>query len=221
MNNIVNQAVEAYIRDVLPKNEGLLAEMENFAALHHIPIVHREVAKLLEVITKINHTKAVLEVGTAIGYSSIIMCNAMEDGRVLTIEKRKDMVEKARDYIQKAGLEERIDILHGNAEEILPQLHRKFDLIFLDAAKGQYMEFLSSCIHLLEEEGVLISDNVLYKGMVASNAYVIRRKKTIVKRMRTYLDHIMHHPSLTSCLLPIGDGVAISYKGKEVKTWKK
>lgn len=221
MNNIVNEAVEAYIRDVLPKSEGLLVEMENFAALHHIPIVHREVAKLLEVITKINHTKAILEIGTAIGYSSIIMCNAMEDGRVLTIERRKDMVEKARDYIQKAGLEERIDILQGNAEEILPQIHKKFDLIFLDAAKGQYMEFLSSCIHLLEEGGVLISDNVLYKGMVASNEYVIRRKKTIVKRMRTYLDYIIHHPSLTSCLLPIGDGVAISYKSKEVKTWKK
>ncbi len=221
MNNIVNEAVEAYIRDVLPKNKGLLEEMEHFAEANHVPIIHPEVAKLLEVLTKIHKPQTILEVGTAIGYSAMILCSATDQGQLISIERRQDMIEKAQDYIQRAGLNNQIRILHGNAEEVLPTIDQKFDMIFLDAAKGQYMEFLSSCIHLLQEGGVLISDNVLYKGMVASNEYVIRRKKTIVKRMRTYLDYIMDHPNLTSCLLPVGDGVAISYKNKEADSCKK
>ncbi|MBB6214789.1 putative O-methyltransferase YrrM [Anaerosolibacter carboniphilus] len=221
MNNIVNEAVEAYIRDVLPKSKGVLKEMEAYAEVNHVPIIHPEVAKLLEVLTKIHKPQQILEVGTAIGYSAMILCNASDQGQLISIERRTDMIEKAASYIQRAGLENQIRILYGNAEEILPTIDQKFDMIFLDAAKGQYMEFLSSCIHLLREGGILISDNVLYKGMVASNEYVIRRKKTIVKRMRTYLDYIMDHTSLTSCLLPVGDGIAISYKNTEVNLCKK
>ncbi|MEW9121322.1 MAG: O-methyltransferase [Thermotaleaceae bacterium] len=213
MSNIVNPLIEEYIRSIIGKNEGLLKEMEDYADEHHVPIIQPEVAKVLEVIAKLSGANHILEVGTAIGYSSIILSNATaENTKITTIERRKDMIEKAQQNIKKAGLTERIRILEGNAEEILPSLTDSFDFIFLDAAKGQYMEFLSACIHLLHPKGVLVSDNVLYKGMVASNQYVIRRKKTIVKRMRTYLDYIMHHPTLTSCLLPIGDGIAISYK---------
>jgi predicted O-methyltransferase YrrM len=221
LNNIVNEAVESYIREILPKNAGLLEEMETYAEENHVPIIHPEVAKLLEVITKIHKPQQILEVGTAIGYSAIVLCSATEKGQLISIERRQDMIEKATSFIYRAGLENQIQILPGNAEDVLPTIDQKFDMIFLDAAKGQYMEFLASCIHLLREGGVLISDNVLYKGMVASNEYVIRRKKTIVKRMRSYLDYIMDHPSLTSCLLPIGDGVAISYKNKEVNLCKK
>lgn len=212
MSNIVNELVEEYIRNTLPENHGLLKVMEAYAADHHVPIVQPEVGKLLEVITKISGAKKVLEVGTAIGYSAIIFCKAMESGKLTSIERRKDMIEIAINNINIAGLREQIEILEGNAEEIIPTLQEEFDLIFLDAAKGQYMEFLSSSVDLLKKGGILISDNVLYKGMVASNEYVVRRKKTIVKRMRTYLDYIMHHPDFTTCILPVGDGVAISYK---------
>ncbi|WP_053957081.1 O-methyltransferase [Inediibacterium massiliense] len=215
MSNIVNELVEEYIRELLPEKNGLLKEMEEFAQIHHVPIVHPEVAQLLKVMTKINRTKSILEVGTAIGYSAIVFTNAMEDGKLISIEKREDMVDLARKNIEKAGLNSKIEVIQGNAEEILPNLDGKFDLIFLDAAKGQYMKFLSSTIDQLKPGGVLISDNVLYKGMTASNEYVIRRKITIVKRMRKYLDYIMKHPQLTTSILPIGDGVAISYKAEE------
>ncbi|TCO79081.1 O-methyltransferase [Marinisporobacter balticus] len=212
MSNIVNELVEAYIRDTLPQNEGHLKEMEDYARMNHVPIVQPEVAKLLEVITKINQTKSILEVGTAIGYSAIVFTRAMEDGKLISIERRADMVEIARENIKMAELDGQIKILEGNAEEVIPTLEGQFDLIFLDAAKGQYMNFLSESIDLLKVGGVLISDNVLYKGMIASNEYVIRRKITIVKRMRNYLEYITKHPQLTTSLLSIGDGVAISYK---------
>ncbi|QZY57001.1 O-methyltransferase [Crassaminicella profunda] len=212
MSNIVNELVEEYIRNILPQKDGLLKDMEEYAFKNHVPIVQPEVAKLLEVITKINQTKSVLEVGTAIGYSAIIFMKAMEDGKLTSIEKRNDMVEIARKNIEMAGLKGQIEVIEGCAEEILPTLKGKFDLIFLDAAKGQYMKFLSSSIDLLKKGGVLVSDNVLYKGMIASDEYVVRRKITIVKRMRKYLDYIMDHPELTTSLLPIGDGVALSYK---------
>lgn len=212
MSNIVNPLVEEYIRDILPSKEGLLKEMEEYALENHVPIVQPEVAKLLEVMTKTNQTKSILEVGTAIGYSAIIFTKAMEDGKLTSIERRSDMVEIARKNIEIAGLKDQIKIIEGCAEEILPNLQGKFDLIFLDAAKGQYMKFLSSSINLLKKGGILISDNVLYKGMIASDEYVVRRKITIVKRMRKYLDYIMDHPDLTTTLLPIGDGVALSYK---------
>lgn len=217
MSNIVNEFVEEYIREHLPPNNGLLKTMEDFAHIHHVPIVHPEVGKLLEVVTKIHGTKNILEVGTAIGYSAIILSKAMGDGKLISIERRKDMIERAQENIELAGLSDRIKIIEGDAEEILPTIEGQFDMIFIDAAKGQYMEFLSSCINLLKDGGVLISDNVLYKGMVAADQYVIRRKKTIVKRMRSYLDYIMHHPHLTTSILPVGDGVAISYKQEEEK----
>ncbi|MFZ5965923.1 MAG: O-methyltransferase [Bacillota bacterium] len=215
MSNIVNEHVENYIRSLIPENQALLQEMEDYAQTFHVPIVQPEVAKLLEVMIKSCGSKSILEVGTAIGYSSIILCTASKGGKVTTIERREDMIEKAKAYIQRAGLEDCIQILHGEAELVLPTLQGQFDLIFLDAAKGQYMEFLSLCIDRLKPGGILISDNVLYKGMIASDTYVVRRKRTIVKRMRSYLDYIMNHPQLTTCLLPIGDGVAISYMDEE------
>ncbi len=212
LSNIVNELIEEYIRNILPKRNKLLESIEDFALNNHIPIVQPEVAKLLEVMVKISNAKNILEIGTAIGYSAIILSNATNNGNVTTIEKRQDMINIARKNIQTAGLNEKISILEGDAQEILPTIQEQFDLIFIDAAKGHYMEFLSSSIHLLFSGGVIISDNVLYKGMTASNQYVIRRKKTIVKRMRAYLDYIINHPHLISCILPVGDGVAISYK---------
>ena len=122
-------------------------------------------------------------------------------------------MKEATGYIDEAGLKDRIKIIEGSAEEVLKYVDGKFDMIFLDAAKGQYMNFLESSIDKLKSGGVLISDNVLYKGMIAADEYVVRRKKTIVKRMRTYIDHINKKDELTTCVIPIGDGVAISYKG--------
>ena len=124
------------------------------------------------------------------------------------------MIEKAKENIKRAGMENNITILEGDAEELLPNVEGPFDMIFLDAAKGQYKLFYDMIIDKLKVDGLLISDNILYKGMVAHDDYVIRRKKTIVKRMRNYLDYISHCDYLDTSLIPIGDGVALSYKNK-------
>jgi predicted O-methyltransferase YrrM len=213
LSNIVDKLVEEYIREILPQNKGLLKELEEFAEKNNVPIIHPEVAKFLEVIIKTSNTRSILEAGTAIGYSALIFSNAMDNkGKIVTIEKREDMHKIALENIKKAGLESNIKALLGDASELLPKVEGKFDMIFLDASKGHYQEFLMSCIDKLNDNGIIISDNVLYKGMVASNEYVIRRKITIVKRMRKYLKYISNHPQLTTSVIPIGDGVALTYE---------
>jgi predicted O-methyltransferase YrrM len=213
LSNIVDKLVEEYIREILPQNKGLLKELEEFAEKNNVPIIHPEVAKFLEVIIKTSNTRSILEAGTAIGYSALIFSNAMDNkGKIVTIEKREDMHKIALENIKKAGLESNIKAVLGDASELLPKVEGKFDMIFLDASKGHYQEFLMSCIDKLNDNGIIISDNVLYKGMVASNEYVIRRKITIVKRMRKYLKYISNHPQLTTSVIPIGDGVALTYK---------
>jgi predicted O-methyltransferase YrrM len=219
MSNIVDNLVEQYIRKTLIKSTGLLEELENYANENNVPIVHKEVAELLKVMLKIQKPKRILEVGCAIGYSSILFANALEGNcEITTVERNEDMIKVAKENIKKAGFENVITILEGDAVEKLNEVEGPFDMIFLDAAKGQYKLFYDMVIDKLKIDGVLISDNILYKGMVASDEYVIRRKKTIVKRMRNYLDYICSCNYLDTSLLPMGDGVAISYKkNKEVK----
>lgn len=192
-------------------------ELEMYAKLNHVPIIHPEVAQLIRVLLNIAKPKRILEIGTAIGYSALIMASVIErDGRIISIEKREDMINMAEKNIHDSGYSDMIKIIKGEAEEVLPNINDEFDFIFIDAAKGQYMEFFPHCIRNLAEGGIILSDNVLYKGMVASDDLVLRRKKTIVKRMRSYLDYITSNKDLESSVIPIGDGVAITYK-KEVE----
>jgi len=213
MSNIVNEFVEQYIRDMLPQNTGIIKEMEDYAEENNVPIIQPEVAKLLEVIIKMSNIKSVLEIGTAIGYSASIFTRAMgKKGKVVTIEKSENMYKIANENIKKAGYESNIEVIFGDAKDVLPKIEGKFDMIFLDAAKGHYQEFFSLCFDKLKDNGIIVSDNVLYKGMIASNKYVMRRKITIVKRMRKYLTCISNNPDLITSIVPIGDGVALSYK---------
>lgn len=215
MGNIVNNLVEDYIRTTLKDKEGLLKELEEYASENNIPIVHKEVSELLKVLLKLQKPKRILEVGCAIGYSSILFASVLDDDvEIITVERNEKMIEKAKENIKRAGMENNITILEGDAEELLPNVEGTFDMIFLDAAKGQYKLFYDMIIDKLKVDGLLISDNILYKGMVAHDDYVIRRKKTIVKRMRNYLDYISHCDYLDTSLIPIGDGVALSYKNK-------
>lgn len=213
MNHINEEYIEDYIRSLLPCSKGILEDMEKYALDNHVPIVQPEVAQLLKVLLKVKKPKNILEIGTAIGYSAILMAeNTSDDCKITTIERRRDMVEKALDYISKTPYNDRITILEGEAEEVLLSLKDKYDFIFLDAAKGQYLQFFNRCVDLLESGGIVVSDNVLYKGMVATEKLVIRRKITIVKRLRKYLKHINEIEGYTSCIIPIGDGLAITYK---------
>lgn len=215
MSNIVNDLVEDYIRTTLKDKEGLLRELEIYADENNVPIVHKEVSDLLKVLLKVNKPKRILEVGCAIGYSSILFATTVgEEVRITTVERNEAMIEKAKENIKRAGFENNITILEGDAEELLANVEGEFDMIFLDAAKGQYKLFYDMIIDKLKVGGLLISDNILYKGMVAHDDFVVKRKKTIVKRMRNYLDYICNCDYLSTSLIPIGDGVALSYKEK-------
>ena len=213
MSNIVNDKVENYIRETLKPSQGLLRDLELYAEENSVPIIHKEVADLLRVILKLKRPKKILELGCAIGYSSLFFADVLDgDVEIVTTERNPIMLDRAQDNIMKAGMEDRIKILVGDAEETLKDLEGTFDMIFIDAAKGHYKMFFDMLIGKLNHGGIVISDNILYKGMIASDDYVVRRKKTIVKRMRTYLDYICDLEGISTSLIPIGDGLAISYK---------
>lgn len=218
MSNINEEYIEEYIRSILPDRPNYLLHMEEYADKYHIPIIEPEVAQLLSVMIKMTKPKKVLEVGTAIGYSALVMAYSSNNTiKIDTIERREDMIEIANKNIIKTRYKDNIDIIPGDAIDILPKLDSKYDFVFLDASKGHYLEYFNYCVQLLNIGGTIVSDNVLYKGMVANDELVIRRKKTIVKRMRKYLSHISKLDGYTSCILPLGDGVAITYKeGSEI-----
>ena len=210
-DNINYDYILRYIRDTLPESEGQLKEMEDYAKEHSVPISQPESIRFLEIIIKIANAKRILEVGSAIGYSAIRMSKAT-GGCVTTIELSDDMADIAEENIKKAGLSEKITLIRGDGREVIPEIEGEFDLIFIDAAKGQYQEFFNEAKRLLRVGGILVSDNVLFKGMTATDELVIRRKITIVKRLREYLTMLKENKDFATALLPIGDGVAISVK---------
>ncbi len=216
MSNINEDYIEDYIREVIKESSVFLKKLEEYAHKNHIPIIHPEVAQFLKVLIKIKKPKEILEIGTAIGYSAIVMAEAMDSyGKITTIERREDMINLAQSNFTECNLIERINVIHGDANEVLPKLQGSFDLIFLDAAKSKYMDFLPYFINNLTSGGVIISDNVLYKGMIANDDLVVRRQKTIVRRMREYLDYICNNEIFESSIIPIGDGVALTYKRED------
>jgi len=210
---ICYEYITEYIRNTIKDNQGILAQLEEYARENHVPIVQPEVAKLLTVLGCIHRPERILEVGTAIGYSAILLAGILRPGgKIDTIERYELMIERAKENIGKAGLGDTINIIPGDALEVLKCLDKRYDMIFLDAAKGQYPEFLPECLRMLSRGGLLVSDNVMYKGMIANDELVVRRKKTIVRRMRDYIDSICRDERLETCIIPIGDGVALSYR---------
>lgn len=207
-----------YIRSTLRQSEGLMKELELYAKEHHVPVITPEVAHLLTILGRIVKPSRILEIGTAIGYSSILLAGILAPGgRIDTIERQEEMLLKARENIKKARLENTISIIAGDAQEVLVCLDKQYDMIFMDAAKGQYPEFLPECLRMLKKGGLLVSDNVLYKGMIATDEMVARRKRTIVNRMRIYLNNLCENPELETSILSVGDGVALSYKLMETE----
>jgi predicted O-methyltransferase YrrM len=211
MSNITYDYMEQYIRSLVPENTGLLRELEIFAAQNNVPIIQKEVANYLNLMVDMKRPAKILELGTAIGYSAILMCEASgRNCEITTIERDPQMVEEAKKNIHQAGLENKIKILEGECLQVLENLDDEFDLVFMDAGKGHYNHFLPHCLRLMKLDGIMISDNVLYKGMVASKDLVIRRKITIVKRMRTYLNEICNNKELITSVIPMGDGIAVT-----------
>lgn len=210
-DNINYDYILRYIRDTLPQSEGIYKEMEDYAKEHSVPISQSESIRFLEVIIKIANAKNILEVGSAIGYSAIKMSNAA-GGNVTTIELSEEMANIAEENIEKAGLSDKITLIRGDARDVLPNIDGEFDLIFVDAAKGQYAEFFKNCKRLLRKGGIMVSDNVLYKGMTATDELLVHRKITIVRRLRSYLEMLKENEEFSTALVPIGDGMALSFR---------
>jgi len=210
---IVNPLIEDYIRSLIHVDDDYIKKLLAYAHEYHVPIVQPEVADFLEIFTRSHKAESVLEIGTAIGYSASIFAKGMAGkGKVVSIELKEELHQLAKENVSQMGVDTEFDFRLGDGREVLDELDEKFDIIFIDAAKGHYQKFFDKCFNMLNKGGVIISDNVLYKGMTAHDDYVIRRKITIVKRMRTYLKFISEHPKLKTTVLPFGDGVALSYK---------
>lgn len=212
MTNITEDYITEYIRNIIPESNIFFRELEDYAYFNNVPIVEPEVGQLIKVLIQIIKPMKILEIGTAIGYSALIMASSYQDSIITTIERNENMIKLAKKNIKDSCYSERIKIIPGDAKDVLPKLNEEFDFIFLDAAKGQYLDFFQKSSKLLSKGGIIVSDNVLFKGMVASDQLVIRRKRTIVKRLRTYLEHINNLEGYTTSILPVGDGIALTYK---------
>ncbi len=211
MSEITYDYMEEYIRSLIPERNGILNEMEKFARENGVPIVQKETGVFLEFMTSMKKPKRILELGTAIGFSSILMYQAAgTEPEIVTIERDERMIELANINLKKFNLDHKIKIEEGDCLEILEKLEEPFDLIFMDAGKGHYNHFLPHCLRLLNEDGVIVADNVLFRGMVASQELVKRRKITIVKRMRTYLELVTQDENLITSVIPMGDGIAVT-----------
>jgi len=211
MSEITYDYMEDYIRGLIPDRNGILKEIEDFARENHVPIVQKETGVFLEFMTSMKKPKRILELGTAIGFSSILMYQSSGvEPEIITIERDKNMIELANSNLEKFGLSHKIKIEEGDCLEILEKLEEPFDLIFMDAGKGHYNHFLPHCLRLLKDDGIIIADNVLFRGMVASEELVKRRKITIVKRMRTYLELVTQDENLITSVIPMGDGIAVT-----------
>ena len=185
-------------------------EMEEYAKKNEVPISQPETIGLIENMLLFGGAKNVLEIGSAIGYSAIVMAGT--GAFVTTIECSEKMIEKFKGFVAESGYGDRIQLFEGDASEVLNYIEGEYDFLFVDAAKGQYLNYLPHCMRLLKKGGILFSDNILYKGMVATDELYKRRKVTIIRRLRKYLDTICNTDGLKTVIVPVGDGAAISYK---------
>lgn len=211
---IVNDRITAYIQSLDAGNGPLLDSIEEDALADCVPIIRRETSAFLKTLIALKRPQSILEVGTAVGYSALLMSRVMpENCRITTIEKYEKRIPIAKRNFERAGKEPCITLLEGDAEEILGTLSGPYDFIFMDAAKGQYMHWLPQILRLLPSGGVLLSDNVLQDGDIVESRYAVeRRNRTIHTRMRDYLYELTHMKEFETSVIPIGDGVALSVK---------
>ncbi len=206
-------SVTDYIRSLLPKHRDEIEELESFATENNVPIIQPEVGRFIEQLIKMNDVHSILEIGAAIGFSALVFADAMGEGKIDTIERSELMIGRAKENLKLAPPKSVEITLHegGDALELVKEMRGPYDMIFIDAGKGHYKQFLDDCIKQLKPGGIVVSDNVLFKGMIAEPRESVRRRvRTIHGRMRNYLSFLMEHPDLDTSILPLGDGLAIS-----------
>ena len=211
---IVDERIVTFINSLDTRNGELLETIEGEARAADVPIIRREMQSFLKVLLMLKKPERVLEVGTAVGFSALLMSEYVPDEcRITTIENYEKRIPIARENFRRAGKEEQITLLEGDAAEVLKRLDGPYDFVFMDAAKGQYIHYLPDILRLLPPGGCLVSDNVMQDGDVIESRFAVeRRNRTIHARMREYLYELKHNDELTTSIIPLGDGVAVSIK---------
>ena len=212
---IVNERIVSYIHSLEKTNSEVLEKIEKQEHIDNVPIIRKEMESFLRVMLYIKKPKRILELGTAVGYSAILMSECIdEDGKITTIENYEKRIVEAKKNIELSGKGQIIELLEGDATEVMKTLpSQQFDFVFMDAAKAQYIYFLPEVLRLMKKGAVLITDNVLQEGDLIESRFVVeRRDRTIHKRMREYLEVVKNHEELETSIVPIGDGITISVK---------
>ena len=211
---IADERMMTFIRSFDRGNPAYLEELEKYSRETNVPIIRPQMQSLLKFLLAWGKPRKILEVGTAIGFSALLMSEYAPAGcHITTIEKYEKRIPLARENFKKAGKEEYITLLEGDATEILAELDGEYDMIFMDAAKGQYINFLPDILRLMAPGAILVSDNILQDGDIVESKYAVtRRNRTIHNRMREYLYALTHHEELETVILPVADGVTLSAK---------
>ena len=214
---VVDERLVTYINSLDRGNTAILDTIEREALDSYVPIIRKEMQSFLKLLLAMQKPKRILEVGTAVGFSAILMAEYNPyPCEIVTIENYEKRIPIARDNFVRVGKEKQITLIEGDATEVLKTLDEPFDMIFMEAAKGQYINFMPDILRLLKKDGVLVSDNVLQDGDIIESHFVVtRRNRTIHKRMREYLYELTHREDLVTAVLPIGDGITVSTRIKE------
>lgn len=214
---IVEERMRTFINSLDAGNTPFLDELECSALSEGVPIIRKEMQSFIKTLLALKKPQRILEVGTAVGFSTLLMCEySQPEMHITTIENYEKRIPKARENFQRAGRESQITFLEGDAGQILKELSGSYDLIFMDAAKGQYIHYMPEAVRLLSDGGILMSDNVLQDGDIIESRFAVeRRNRTIHSRMRDYLYELKHSDVLETSIIPLGDGVALSIKKKK------
>ncbi|MCL6570623.1 MAG: O-methyltransferase [Bacillus sp. (in: Bacteria)] len=216
---MLNIKLHSYIEDLISERNPLLTEMETYARDHKVPIMELVGLETMLQILRIHRSKRILEVGTAIGYSALRMAEALTDAHIVTVERDVERFQLATDFIKRSKHKEQLTLIHGDALEVedLVARHGPYDTIFIDAAKGQYKKFFEIYANYLAEDGIIITDNVLFKGLVCESEIESKRTRNLVKKIDDFNHWLMGLPDYDSVILPVGDGVALSKRRGERK----
>ncbi|MBB6454366.1 putative O-methyltransferase YrrM [Salirhabdus euzebyi] len=211
----MNETINSYLISLLNEKNDFTLEMEQYAALHNVPIMEPLGIEFLKQLIRIQKPKRVLEIGAAIGYSAIRIAETLPDLSVVSVERDINRYEQAKKFIEQSGLENRITVIYGDALEVSEQLGEKgpYDFLFIDAAKGQYKRFFELYTKYLIDGGTIITDNVLFKGIVADEELTeSTRLKKLGKKIHSYNEWLTDHPEYHTTIIPLGDGIAITVK---------
>jgi predicted O-methyltransferase YrrM len=209
---VLDNAVNGYIDSLIQERNPLLNEMEEFARQENVPIMELAGIETLLQVLRIQQPVRILEIGTAIGYSALRMAEALPEAEIVTLERDEQRYKQALEFVGRSSHNNQVAILFGDALEMEQEVKEKgpYDAIFIDAAKGQYKKFFDMYTPFLSKQGVIYSDNVLFKGMVAAESVENKRIRQMVKKIKEYNDWLMSHPEYQTVIIPVGDGLAVS-----------